>query len=134
VHDRVVEVVVNRERLLHVLEHVIRNAQDATPHDGNVAVRLRAAGERATIEVADTGAGMDAEFVRQRLFKPFDSTKGERGFGIGAYEVREFVRSCRGSVEVDSAPGRGTRFLVHLPLAPVLAPAEVRTTHELQAN
>lgn len=119
--DRSVETVVNRERLLQVLEHVIRNAQEATPPDGSVTIRVGQAGSRAIIEVADTGEGMDAQFIRDRLFRPFDTTKGERGFGIGAYEAREYVRKCGGSVEVASTPGRGTRFIIRLPLAPALA-------------
>ena len=118
--DRMVEVVVNRDRLLQVLEHVVRNAQEATPVDGSVILRVRRADSFAQVEVVDTGCGMDAQFIRDRLFKPFDTTKGERGFGIGAYEAREFVRKCGGKVEVDSTPGRGTRFLIALPLAPTL--------------
>jgi len=117
-----------------VLEHVVRNAQDATPRDGMVTVRTRAEGQRAIIDVADTGTGMDAKFIRERLFRPFDTTKGERGFGIGAYEAREFVRKCGGRVEVDSTPGRGTRFIIDLPVAPALAPTESGTLHELQSN
>lgn len=120
VQDRAVEVVVNRERLLQIVEHVVRNAQEATPVGGSVILRVRRADSFACMEVADTGCGMDAKFIRDRLFKPFDTTKGERGFGIGAYEAREFVRKCGGKVEVDSTPGRGTRFLIVLPLAPML--------------
>lgn len=115
------EVVVNRERLLQVLEHLIRNAQEATPADGSVTVCVGMKGQQAVIEVVDTGCGMDAAFIRERLFRPFDSTKAERGFGIGAYQAREFVRSCGGTIDVDSAPGRGTRFSLRLPPAPALA-------------
>ena len=132
--DRTVEVIVNRERLLQVLEHVIRNAQHATPRDGSVTVSVGRAGQQASIEVADTGCGMDAEFIRDRLFRPFDSTKGEEGFGIGAYQAREFARRCGGGVEVDSAPDRGTRFIIRLPLAPVLAAVAELQGHELHAN
>jgi putative PEP-CTERM system histidine kinase len=110
-------VLANRERLLHVLEHVIRNSQDATPPEGEVTVSVQETGAEARIEIRDTGCGMDAEFVRERLFKPFDTTKGERGMGIGAYDAREFIRHCGGEVEVDSTPGVGTRFLIRLPLA-----------------
>lgn len=134
VHERALEVLVHRERLLQVLEHLIHNAQDATPAAGSVTVRLRRAGSAAVIEVSDTGSGMDAEFIRSRLFRPFDSTKGEGGFGIGAYQAREFVRKCGGSVEVDSAVGRGTRFLIHLPLAPALVAADNVAPYELQTN
>jgi putative PEP-CTERM system histidine kinase len=115
------ETIANRERLLQVLEHLIRNAQEATPADGSVTVLLDRVGHQAVIEVVDTGTGMDATFIRERLFRPFDSTKGERGFGIGAYQAREFVRSCGGSIDVESAPGRGTRFMLRFPLAPALA-------------
>ncbi len=114
------EVVLNRERLLQVLEHLIRNAQEATPPDGSVTVRLQKTGQHALIEVIDTGSGMDEEFVRHRLFRPFETTKGERGFGIGAYQAREFVRKCGGTIEVESRLGRGTRFMLRLPLAPAL--------------
>ena len=117
------EVVVNRERLLQVLEHLIRNAQEATPAEGSVTVVLDRVDHQAVIEVVDTGSGMDATFIRERLFRPFDSTKGDRGFGIGAYQAREFVRSCGGTIEVDSLPGRGTRFVLRLPLAPALTSA-----------
>lgn len=116
--ERPVESLVSRERMLHALEHVIRNAQDATPKTGTVTVNLRHESQRAIIEVIDTGQGMDAEFVRHRLFKPFDTTKGDRGMGIGAYEVREVVRKARGDVDVHSSPGAGTRFVITLPLAP----------------
>jgi signal transduction histidine kinase len=60
---------------------------------------------------------MDSDFIRDRLFKPFDSTKGLAGMGIGAYECREFIRSLGGRVDVTSAPGRGTRFTMIVPLA-----------------
>jgi putative PEP-CTERM system histidine kinase len=132
--DRGVEVVLNRDRLLQVLEHVIRNAQQATPPDGLVTLSVHRAGPNAIVEVADTGTGMDAEFIRNRLFRPFDSTKGEQGLGIGAYQAREFIRKCGGSVEVESAPGRGTRFIIRLPLAPALAPTPGATEHELEAR
>lgn len=102
------------ERLTSSLEHVIRNAQDATPDDGSVTVTVRSAGDQAVIEIADTGAGMTAEFVKDRLFKPFDTTKGSKGMGIGAFQVREYVQSLGGSVDVQSTPGQGTIFQIRL--------------------
>ena len=124
------------ERLTMIVEHVIRNAQDATPEDGTVSVcvsydgsdsmddeavpvgetsRLRV--PAATLTVTDTGVGMSAEFVSERLFKPFDTTKGNKGMGIGAYQVREYVRSLGGRVDVASIPGKGTRMTLRIPLA-----------------
>jgi len=124
VQDRGMEVVANADHLLRVIEHVIRNGQDATAHTGSINVDVRRAGQQAVIEVADTGAGMDREFVRTRLFRPFNTTKGTRGFGIGAYDTREFVRNLGGSVDVDTAPGKGTKFTIRLPFAPALTAAE----------
>ncbi|MGH8133682.1 MAG: XrtA/PEP-CTERM system histidine kinase PrsK [Steroidobacteraceae bacterium] len=132
--ERGIEVVLNRDRMLQVLEHVVRNAQDATASGGSVTVSVRRAVQRAVIEVADTGVGMDAEFIRSRLFRPFDTTKGERGMGIGAYAAREFVRTCGGSVEVASSPGQGTRFTIKLPLAPGAEGPDVSVAHELRAH
>ncbi len=126
------EAVLNRERLLQVIEHLIRNAQEATPASGSVTVSVRRAGRHGVIEVADTGCGMDATFIRERLFRPFETTKGERGFGIGAYQAREFVRKSGGSIEVESTPGRGTRFVLRLPLAPMLAAPEGTAVNEPQ--
>ncbi|MEJ2646584.1 MAG: PEP-CTERM system histidine kinase PrsK [Gammaproteobacteria bacterium] len=96
--------------LAAVVGHVIRNAQEATPDDGSVMVRLFRSNDTAVIEVQDTGCGMDEEFIRERLFRPFDSTKGGSGMGIGAYETREFVRGLGGEVEVLSRLGEGTRY------------------------
>ena len=134
VRDRGIEVIVNRERLLQVLEHLIRNAQQATPQDGSVTVSVSQAHQQAVLEVTDTGCGMDQQFIRDRLFRPFDSTKGEEGFGIGAYQAREFARKCGGGVEVESAPGKGTRFIIRLPLAPALVAATGSENHELEAH
>jgi putative PEP-CTERM system histidine kinase len=104
------------ERLVAVIEHVIRNAQDATMEQGAVQVGLRAEGSEVVLTVTDTGTGMEPEFVRDRLFRPFDSTKGSKGMGIGAYQAREYVRVLGGDVEVQSSPGRGTSFSISLPV------------------
>ncbi|MEW5967962.1 MAG: XrtA/PEP-CTERM system histidine kinase PrsK [Pseudomonadota bacterium] len=104
-----------RERLTRAVGHLLQNALEATPNDGQVALRGFEENDRAVIEIADTGSGMDEAFIRTRLFAPFDSTKGA-GMGIGAYECRETIHALGGSLEVDSAPGRGTRFRIRLPL------------------
>ena len=114
--DRELPVNADPERLGAVIDHVIRNAQEATPPGGAVALRLDAVGAHAHIHVIDEGSGMDDEFVRQRLFRPFDSTKGSKGMGIGAYQTREYARWLGGDVEVHSAPGKGTDFCIRLPL------------------
>jgi signal transduction histidine kinase len=60
---------------------------------------------------------MSREFIAERMFKPFDTTKGSKGMGIGAYQVREYVRSLGGRVDVASHVGQGTRITLRIPLA-----------------
>jgi len=104
------------ERLCAMIEHVIRNAQEATPPHGAVRVEVqRESGESATLVVTDTGVGMTEEFINERLFRPFDTTKGSKGMGIGAYQVREYVHGLGGRVQVSSAPGHGTSVTLRLP-------------------
>jgi putative PEP-CTERM system histidine kinase len=107
----------DRERLARAIGHLLQNALEATPADGRVSVGVVTRGDAAVIEIRDSGVGMDEDFIRTRLFKPFDSTKGA-GMGIGAYECRETIVAMGGSVEVESAPGKGTTFRLTLPLAP----------------
>ena len=107
----------NFERLVAITEHLIRNAQDASDNSGEIRIDVSANESVATIHISDTGCGMTPEFVRKRLFHPFDSTKGSQGMGIGAYQAREYVVELGGRMEVESEPGKGTVFSVHLPLA-----------------
>jgi len=111
------KVIADGDRLAAVIGHLVQNAQDATDDGGEIQVRLRKAGDRAVIEIEDTGCGMDAAFVRERLFRPFDTTKGNAGMGIGVYESREFIHGLGGSLDVHSEPGVGTTFRIALGLA-----------------
>jgi putative PEP-CTERM system histidine kinase len=104
------------ERLEHVIGHLVQNALDATSGGGRVTVRLDRDGEFARIEVGDTGVGMTGEFIRERLFKPFETTKAS-GMGIGVYESAQYVSGIGGRMLVDSAPDAGTRIRVLLPAA-----------------
>ena len=109
------------DRLAMVIEHVVRNGQDATPEDGSVSVSIRSDAARITLSIEDTGSGMSPDFVRDRLFRPFDTTKGSKGMGIGAYQVREYLNSLGGRVQVQSEPGSGTRIDLHFPLPGAVA-------------
>jgi putative PEP-CTERM system histidine kinase len=109
-------VLAHEDRLSAVFGHVLQNALDATPADGWIKVVLRVSGENAIVEFRDNGVGMDEDFVKNRLFRPFDSTKGLTGMGIGAYECREVVQASGGQVVVDSGVGKGTVFRILLPL------------------
>lgn len=113
--DAELTVLAHRARLERVLGHLIQNAIEATASDGSVAVRLLRERQSAVVELDDTGQGMSEQFIRERLFKPFDSTK-TAGMGIGVFESREYIREVGGSLEVRSAPQVGTTFRVILPL------------------
>ncbi len=117
INDAGAEVIVSadRDRLSAAIGNVVQNAQEATPKDGKVVVRLTLEGRQAVITVRDTGSGMAQTFIRERLFRPFDTTKGDTGMGIGAYETREYVRSLGGDLQVESVQDQGTTFRIALP-------------------
>ncbi|MDO8701446.1 MAG: PEP-CTERM system histidine kinase PrsK [Undibacterium sp.] len=103
----------NRERLERVVGHIIQNAIEATPKDGEVRVTLRQQDSFAVIEIKDTGAGMSEEFIREKLFSPFVSTK-VAGMGIGVFETKEYVQELGGSLDVTSRISAGTVFTIKL--------------------
>lgn len=106
------------ERIERVIGHLVQNALDATPPDGKVWMAVRREAGMAQIEVGDTGQGMSAEFIRDRLFKPFQTTK-QAGMGIGAYESRQYITELGGDILVESQENAGTRFRVRLPMLDV---------------
>lgn len=107
-----------------VVVNVIKNALEAMPEGGTLSVSCRADSDRAVIEVADTGTGMD-EATRKRVFEPFFTTKGVGiGTGLGLSLAWGIIRRHGGRIEVESAPGEGTRFRIQLPLAPKAQPIE----------
>jgi len=116
------------ESLASVFEHVIQNAEDAMAEAGTdapVAIDVAERQGKIEVTVTDQGTGMDEDFVRDQLFRPFRSTK-TGGYGIGAYESRAIVREAGGEFDVDSAPGRGTRIIIRLgrPLSDDAAPRQ----------
>lgn len=108
----------DRERLATVFTHLLQNAQEATPRDGKILVQLCANENTADVSVRDTGCGMSDDFIRYKLFKPFESTKGLTGMGIGVFESREYLRQLGGDILVSSQPGEGTEFRAVIPLHP----------------
>jgi putative PEP-CTERM system histidine kinase len=120
--DSGLDVLADRQRLERVLGHLIQNAIEATSADGKVALSLRREGRSAVIELSDSGHGMSEQFIRERLFKPFDSTK-PAGMGIGMFESRDYLCGIGGRLEVKSAPGQGSTFRIILPLHQAAAAA-----------
>jgi len=106
----------HEDRLEHVIGHLLQNAIDATEGPGRVSVRLESEDRFASIVVTDSGIGMTDTFVRERLFKPFQTTKSS-GMGIGVYESSQYIASLGGDILVKSEPGAGTTVRVRLPLA-----------------
>lgn len=116
-NDNEAVVTVDVEQFTMALTHLIRNAQDATEPDGSIVVETRHVDGQINIAVSDDGCGMTAEFIRSRLFRPFDSTKGNQGMGIGVYQVREFARKMGGDLKVTSTVSEGTTATMSFPLA-----------------
>lgn len=107
--------------LKQCIQNLIQNSIEAMPDGGRLTVSLDrdkpASGEeRVTIEVSDTGCGIPDE-VQSRIFNPFFTTK-EKGTGLGLSLVKKIISLHNGKIDVDSKPGKGTRFTIHLPLAP----------------
>lgn len=105
----------HEERLERVIGHMVQNALDATDHSKRVWVKLARSGGQALIEVGDNGRGMTREFIRDRLFKPFQTTK-QAGMGIGAYESFQYVQELGGKITVDSEINQGTTVRMLMPL------------------
>ena len=105
----------HEERLERIVGHMVQNAFDATSADGRVWLKLDRSSGQALIEVGDTGQGMSEAFIRERLFKPFQTTK-QAGMGIGAYESYQYVQELGGKITVHSQVGEGTIVTVLLPL------------------
>lgn len=125
----------HRTELHQILVNLCLNARDAMPNGGTLRIAAERGsgtrfgggdGEWILLRVADTGTGMSDE-VRERIFEPFYTTKREgRGSGLGLATVHELVRGMSGRIEVESAPGRGSVFLVWLP-----ADASTRSSGEM---
>lgn len=114
------------EQLRSVFGHLIQNAQDATSPDGEIALNLKIAKGTAAVFIQDTGCGMTEEFINGQLFKPFASTKGLTGMGIGAFQAREYVHQIGGSMDVTSEPNVGSCFSIRIPLVcEVISPTDM---------
>ena len=105
----------DEDKFKSVLEHLIENAQEATADDGFVRVHIDKKDTEIVIDIVDNGCGMSDEFINNHLFKPFDTTKGNAGMGIGVYESRDIIRTLNGRLEVQSTVGAGTQFTIYIP-------------------
>ncbi len=126
--DPTSEVRVEPNQLRSVLHNLVLNAVEAIPTEGKIVVATAQENGFAILSVSDTGCGMTEEFVQQKLFRPFQSTK-KRGLGIGLYQCRHIVQAFGGTLTAETQEGKGTRMVVRLPTQEVSGQrSEVSTT------
>jgi signal transduction histidine kinase len=113
--DASIQALVDANALEQAVGHLVQNALDASSGEP-VTVRVSNEDANVAIAITDKGVGMDGDFIRNRLFEPFASTK-PGGFGIGAFEARSLITAMGGRLSVDSRLGRGTTFTILLPAA-----------------
>jgi PAS domain S-box-containing protein len=105
----------DRSQIEQIILNLVLNARDAMPEGGRITLHTSAAGGRARLAVRDTGIGMDAA-TRARIFEPFFTTKSpEKGSGLGLSTVYGIVHQSGGTIAVESEPGHGALFEIHLP-------------------
>jgi signal transduction histidine kinase len=114
----------SRLRLEQMLVNLVANAVDAMPGGGKLVIRVARGGpegDQAMIEVTDSGVGMTAD-VLTRIFDPFFTTKAPgKGTGLGLPSLKAMVEEGDGRLEVESEPGRGSRFRILIPILPEAA-------------
>jgi len=115
----------HEDRIERVIGHLIQNAIEATAQNGQIWVTVGKEGGMAVVEVRDTGKGMSADFIREKLFKPFQTTKST-GMGIGAHESYQYIQELGGKLMVESTENVGSQFRLTLPLIDVGSGSDLR--------
>ena len=108
-------ILADRDQILSVVTNLVINAKEALGPEGQIRVRTESQGARVVLSVTDNGCGMSASFMKESLFRPFQSTK-KKGLGIGLFQARAIVQAHGGGMNVESEAGKGTTFLVSLPV------------------
>lgn len=103
----------NPVQLKQVMLNLVLNAMEAMPEGGDLRIELTSQNGYVVITIKDTGIGMDSQTVA-RIFEPFYSTKDE-GTGLGLAVTYGIIEGHEGSVQVESEPGKGSRFIIWLP-------------------
>jgi putative PEP-CTERM system histidine kinase len=107
-------ILLDPEQIRSVVTNLVLNARDAVGPGGRLCVRTEHFGSTVVLSVADNGCGMSPDFVKDSLFRPFQSTK-KKGLGIGLFQSRTIVEAHGGNIRVESEMGKGTTFRVSLP-------------------
>ncbi len=106
----------NEGELKDVFINLIINALDAMPKGGKIRISTQNAHDRVKTVFTDSGVGMQPR-IRDRAFEPFFSTKGEKGSGLGLSTVYGIITAHGGQVDLESWAGKGTSFILHLPIS-----------------
>ncbi|RED49885.1 XrtA/PEP-CTERM system histidine kinase PrsK [Aestuariispira insulae] len=106
-----IDLAVSGEKIRSILDHLITNASEAAGENGHIELGLNRLSDRISITITDDGPGMDADFIKNKLFRPLNTSK-KGGFGIGAYQVQHLAREIGGYLQVSSEPGKGTRITI----------------------
>lgn len=111
---------VDRAQMQGVIVNLLHNAREALAGHGCITVRTREEKGYVTLAVADTGCGISPAFLRDSLFRPFQTTK-KKGLGIGMFQTRTIVEAHGGTIQVESKVGAGTTFRISLPAGGIAA-------------
>lgn len=106
----------DEDRFSNVICHIVDNAIQASEPKDRVLIKVEVDYDRVVIAVQDNGKGMTEQFIKEKLFKPFETTKGNAGMGIGAYDAKVFTEALGGEVKVTSTVNKGTDFVLYIPI------------------
>jgi heavy metal sensor kinase len=126
--DQPMTIEADRVQIERMLSNLLSNAMKFTPEGGDVRVKLSKHENEAELIVEDTGVGIPADHLPHifdrfyRVSSPSASASPEKGLGLGLSFVAWIAKAHNGSVNVESEPGKGTRFIVRLPLSPAESP------------
>jgi putative PEP-CTERM system histidine kinase len=109
------KILLDQEQFLKVVTNLVLNATEALSGSGQIIVETGQDNGWAVLTVSDNGCGMESEFLRHALFRPFQTTK-KNGFGIGMFQSKMIVEAHGGRIEVESVLLKGTTFRVLLPV------------------
>jgi putative PEP-CTERM system histidine kinase len=111
-------ILADQEQIRSVVTNLVLNARDAVGPEGCICLRTEQLGRSVVLSVKDNGCGMSAAFLKDSLFRPFQSTK-TKGLGIGMFQSRMIVEAHGGAIRVESETGNGSTFWVSLPVKEV---------------
>ncbi len=102
--------------LMHqVINNLVKNGMEAVDEGGDVKINAEKHAKQLRISIQDTGPGIEPD-AREHIFEPFFSTKGKKGTGLGLSIVKSIMEAHRGSIECESEPQKGARFILNMPL------------------